>query len=207
MPEIHPTAFRVSHLPSFAFAPNVSIAFARLFPKFGQKQWENLGKSNDGFRLITNNRSAKKGGGVGFYVTQDLNCELLEKFTVMSDSFESIFIEIKAPNRRSIIVGEIYRPPNSNAVEFVELLHDLFSDNLFDNKSCFIMGDFNLNLLNHNDNTPCQDFFNFMLSKSFIPLTRKPTQISDTSSTLIDNIFVNSSFSDITSGIIVFRCN
>ena len=58
-------------------------------------------------------------------------------------------------------------------------------------------------LLNHNDNTPCQDFFNFMLSKSFIPLTRKPTRISDTSSTLIDNIFVNSSFSDITSGIIV----
>ena len=42
-----------------------------------------------------------------------------------------------------------------------------------------------------------------MLSKSFIPLTRKPTRISDSTSTLIDNIFVNGSFSDITSGIIV----
>ena len=88
----------------------------------------------DGFyRLITNNRTVFffKGGGVGFYVTQNLNCELLEDFSVMSETFEGIFIEIKASNKRNIIVGEIYRPPNSNAIDFGELVHGLLSKNRY----------------------------------------------------------------------------
>ena len=83
----------------------------------------------------------------------------------MSETFESIIIEIKAPNKQNIIIGEIYRPPNSNAIDFGEHVHGLLSNRYFDNKTCFIMGDFNLNLLNHIDNLPCQDFLNSMLSK------------------------------------------
>ena len=157
----------------------------------------------EGFTLVTNNRTGKRGGGVGFYITKNLNYDVLHEFNVISEVFESVFIEIKVPNRNNIIVGEIYRPPNSSPIEFTELFHALLSNKHFDNKTCFIMGDFNLNLLNCQDNSTSQDFLNLMLSNSFIPLTRKPTRISDTASTLIDNIFVNNSFSDITSGIIV----
>ena len=159
--------------------------------------------SMDGFNLITKNRTSKKGGGVGFYVTNNLDYTLLEEYSLMTETFESIFIEIKTRNNGNIIVGELYRPPNANPVEFVELLHDLLSNNYFTNKTCFVMGDFNINLLNCNDNPLCQDFLNLMLSKSFIPLTRKPTRITDVASTLIDNIFVNNAFCDISSGIIV----
>ena len=83
----------------------------------------------------------------------------------MTETFESIFIEIKTRNNGNIIVGELYRPPNANPVEFVELLNDLLSNNYFTNKTCFVMGDFNINLLNCNDNPLCQDFLNLMLSK------------------------------------------
>ena len=131
----------------------------------------------DGFKLITKNRTSKKGGGVGFYVTNNLDYTLLEEYSLMTETFESICIEIKTRNNGNIIVGELYRPPNANTVEFLELLHDLLSNNYFANKTCFVTGDFNLNLLNCNDNPQCQDFLNLILSKSFIPLTRKPTRI------------------------------
>ena len=49
----------------------------------------------------------------------------------MSETFEGIFIEIKASNKRNIIVGEIYRPPNSNAIDFGELVHGLLSKNRY----------------------------------------------------------------------------
>ena len=62
----------------------------------------------------------------------------------MSETFESIFIEIKAPSKRNIIVEEIYRPPNSSAIDCGEHVHGLLSNRYFDNKTCFIMGDFNL---------------------------------------------------------------
>ena len=121
----------------------------------------------------------------------------------MSDAIESIFIEIKVPNRSNIIVCEIYRPPNSSPTEFSESVYAVLSNKLLENKTCFIMGNFNLNLLNCNTNSTCQDFLNLMLSKSYIPLIRKPIRVSDVASTLIDNVFVNNSFSVITSGIIV----
>ena len=157
----------------------------------------------DGYRLITNSRTVKKGGGVGFYVSENLNCELLKDFNHMSETLESIFIEIKIPSQKDIIIGEIYRPPNSNAADFIESLNDLLTKNYLSQKTCYIMGDFNLNLLNYNENTTCQEFLDVMLSLSYVPFIRKPTRIADSTSTLIDNIFVNKSFSDIKSGIII----
>jgi hypothetical protein len=46
-----------------------------------------------------------------------------------------------------------------------------------ENKVCYIMGDFNIDLLKS--------------ESSFIPLTTKPTRITSHSATLIDNIFTN----------------
>ena len=62
------------------------------------------------------------------------------------------------------------------------------------------MGDFNLNLLHYNENSNCHEFLDLMLSHSFVPLTKKPTRVTDSTSTLIDNIFVNN-LTNITTGI------
>ena len=45
----------------------------------------------DGFKLITKNRTSKKGGGVGFYVRNNLDYTLLEECSLMTETFESIF--------------------------------------------------------------------------------------------------------------------
>ena len=53
------------------------------------------------------------------------------------------------------------------------------------------MGDFNLDLLKIDENQHIKDFTNIMFSTAFYPLISRPTRISNTSATLIDNIFVN----------------
>ena len=53
------------------------------------------------------------------------------------------------------------------------------------------MGDFNLDLLKIENNQHVKDFTNMMFSSAFYPLITRPTRISNTSATLIDNIFVN----------------
>ena len=65
----------------------------------------------NGYRLITNNRTAKKGGGVGFYVSENLDCELLKDFTHMSEILETIFIEIKVPHKKNIMLGKFIVHP------------------------------------------------------------------------------------------------
>ena len=63
------------------------------------------------------------------------------------------------------------------------------------------MGDFNTNLLNYEKHTLANEFINILFSFHLIHFTLHPTRITDTSSTLIDNIFLsNTTDSHIISG-------
>jgi len=55
----------------------------------------------------------------------------------------------------------------------------------------FILGDFNIDLVMSDFHTPASDFLNIFTTHSFIPTILYPTRITDTSSTLIDNTFIN----------------
>jgi hypothetical protein len=59
-------------------------------------------------------------------------------------------------------------------------------------KICYLTGDFNLNLLNVDHHGPRNEFFETMYMHSYLPLISKPTRITKTSATLIDNIFYKS---------------
>ena len=56
-------------------------------------------------------------------------------------------------------------------------------------KSIFLLGDFNVNLLNYNEHNQTSEFLHSLAPNSFIPLILKPTRITSHSNTLIDNIF------------------
>ena len=53
------------------------------------------------------------------------------------------------------------------------------------------MGDYNINLLNYDVHNNTAEFTDMMYANSFIPLVTRPTRITQSSATLIDNIFTN----------------
>ena len=67
-------------------------------------------------------------------------------------------------------------------------------------KSMFLLGDFNVNLLNYNEHNQTNEVLDSLTSNSLIPLILQPTRITSHSSTLIDNIFSNVIEPDIISG-------
>ena len=58
-----------------------------------------------------------------------------------------------------------------------------------ENKQVYIMGDFNINLLNSEKHNLTSEFLQLMYSNSYLPLINKPTRVTATTATLIDNIF------------------
>ena len=58
-------------------------------------------------------------------------------------------------------------------------------------KSVFLLGNFNVNLLNYNGHNQTNEFLDSLASNSFIPLILQPTRITSHSNTLINNIFSN----------------
>ena len=58
-------------------------------------------------------------------------------------------------------------------------------------KSIFLLGDFNVNLLNYNEHNQTNEFLNSLASNSFIPLILEATRIISHSNTPVDKIFSN----------------
>ena len=70
-------------------------------------------------------------------------------------------------------------------------MNDILSHISKDNKQCYVMDDFNLDLLQYNHHTPTQEFTETLYLFAFIPLISNPTRLTSFSATLIDNIFTN----------------
>ena len=60
-----------------------------------------------------------------------------------------------------------------------------------ENKLCYMMGDYNINILNYDVHAPTGEFVDTMSSYAFVPLINRPTRVTAASATLIDNIFTN----------------
>lgn len=65
-----------------------------------------------------------------------------------SDTTDSLFVEVLVPKGKNIIIGVIYRPPNRNLQSFVTNFNEVIDKIGKENKQCYIMGDFNINLMN-----------------------------------------------------------
>ena len=117
------------------------------------------------------------------------------------NELESIFIEIVNSKKSNIIVGVIYRHPSMDLTDFnCNYLNKLLENISNKQKTIFLLGDFNVNLLNYNEHNQTNEFLDSVASNSFIPLILQPTRITSHSNTLIDNIFSNVIEPDITSG-------
>ena len=88
----------------------------------------------------------------------------------------------------NIIVGVIYRPPEYNIDIFLSELNVLLDKIAKENKSCYLMGNFNINLTNYHCHASTGEFLDAMYSRMFYPLINNPTRITEHTATLIDNI-------------------
>ena len=67
-------------------------------------------------------------------------------------------------------------------------------------KSIFLLRNFNVNLLNYSEHNPTSEFLDSLAPNSYIPLTLQPTRITTHSNTHIGNIFSNIIDPDVMSG-------
>ena len=141
-------------------------------------------------------------GGTGIYVKNSLSYTPRPDLQIYKPfELESNFVEIINPKRSNIIVGCVYRHPCMGLNEFNDDYLNVLLEKLSkENKTIFILGDFNVDLLKYDKNNSTNDFLDSISSNSFLPQILLPTRIVGTSKTLIDNIFSNHISNDILSG-------
>ena len=143
-------------------------------------------------------------GGTLLYIANHLSYKCRNDLNIYKkNELESTFIEIVNPKKSNIIVGVIYRHPSMDLTDFnCNYLNKLLENISKEQKSIFLLGDFNVNLLNYNEHNQTNEFLDSLASNSFIPLILQSTRITSHSNTLIDNIFSNVLDPDIISDIL-----
>ena len=144
-------------------------------------------------------RQSKNGGGCAIYVNSKFKTSCLKELTVNEPFIETVFAEISLPNK-SINVGCCYRPPNSDINLFQNFIESKVSSIASSSCDLVFCGDFNLDMLKINEDLNSEAFYQAMNSYSLTPIISRPTRVTDSSFTLIDNFFV-SNLNSFTSGI------
>ena len=120
--------------------------------------------------------------------------EIRNDLTILNDVKETIVIEIPSSSvsvSKNVLVGVIYRPPGSDLKEFNEQFNNILDSIKSERKLCYFMGDWNINLLNYEHHSHTTNYVDVMYYYAFTPLINRPTRITATSATNIDNIFTN----------------
>ena len=103
--------------------------------------------------------------------------------------FEVVWIEIKNKKSKNIIVGCTYRHPHNNLDDYILYINKYLQKLHKENKEVDITGDFNIDLLKYDKNVKYQEFYNLMTSNGFLPQILLPTRVTDSTMTIIDNIY------------------
>ena len=146
----------------------------------------------DGYTLREDHRQNMTQGGVAVYINNKLQFVPRPDLAIFDEGvFESYFIELTAEGR-NIIVGEVYRIPNTNQQLFLERYQSIIDKIKLEKKDIIIGTDQNLDYLKIQQHNKTAEFFNMNLSAGLLPTMTKPTRIVHDKATLIDNIYVDS---------------
>ena len=146
------------------------------------------------YNFVESHRKNKSGGGVGIFLRDGILYKQRTDLSVFNDYCESSFIEIEKSvfgHEKNVVIGVFYRPPNTDIQCFIDVVKDICDKLRNENKLCYLLGDYNINLLNVDTDTSTADFSDVMFSNGFIPLITRPTRVTQSTATLIDNIFTN----------------
>ena len=134
--------------------------------------WLNVNDNNNfeipGYKSTELIRRNKIGGGICIFTRDYLNVKLRHDLVPDTGEMEALFFEIINERSKNIIVGTMYRPPNNRFNEFDNDLKAILTKLDKWDKPCYIMGDFNINLLKYDCCNFANHFLNQLSSSGYI---------------------------------------
>ena len=142
------------------------------------------------YDLISEVRQNKYGGGVGILINKKLKYKT--RLELCNSSFEkNCFVEIKTKTK-NLLVGSLYRPPNTKQKDFTRKIVSMNKKLLKEHNKSIILGmDHNMDFLKNDKNKETQTFIETILEPSLFPVTTRPMRVTKSTATLIDNIIVS----------------
>ena len=122
-----------------------------------------------------------KGGGIAVFLHESLTFNVRHDLSANNADIVALCVEIINKKSKNILINTQYRQPTRNCNEFEAYLNTFLAKSKTTDKTCFLVGDLNLNLI-----------VNLIFQHSLVPIVNKPTRVTKNNATLIDYIITNS---------------
>ena len=123
-----------------------------------------------GYKVIGHNRVNRAGGGVAVCVQDHVYFKTRPDLSYFDEECETVFIEVEEGQQRqnhNVIIGVIYRPPNQDISSFNDKMNNIVNIVRRENKTCYLLGDYNINILNYASQVQTALFVDMMSSNGF----------------------------------------
>ena len=140
--------------------------------------------------------SSPTGKGCAIYIKSSIfpYCKPLTNLCHKQTEFQSLFIDVKWPNKASFVIAVVYRSPSFPLDLLMPSLEEALNTLKELNRPSFLGGDWNVDLFHYSDRDEVRNFLNCLMSYGYTPTISITSRISNTppyTRTLIDNIFCN----------------
>jgi len=132
------------------------------------------------------------GGGIKVYYHNRLNISIIDEYTGIFDTHESIYFKLNQYKTKQIIFSCIYRPPNKNLKNFLNNLDEIHSTQYFADKQIVLCGDLNCDV--SKNNALSRNFLNTFANNGLKQLVTEKTHVDIRSgilNSMIDLVFSN----------------
>ena len=117
-------------------------------------------------------------GGLCIFLFESFSYKIRDDLAVNSSAIECWFGEVFNKNSKSIVLNLTYQPTNDDPNEQENHFKNILSKQKIANKELVLVGDFNINVLDFNENKIVQSFVNLMFQHGLIPTVNKPTRVT-----------------------------
>ena len=139
-----------------------------------------------GYELISKPRIGRKGGGVAILVSKYLKYRRRSDWEIQCET-ENCMIEVHT-GKTNIVICSVYRPPNTDTNDFLKFIDSLTNRKY---KNMIVGLDHNLDFLKLKQHKHTKEFLDKLIEQDLLPTITKPTRITKSTATLIDNILLS----------------
>ena len=103
-------------------------------------------------------------GGVYIFIHESIDFKERKHLSISKNDSEILSIKITTKTK-NIILSSVYRPPDSSLKELKNSLKPVFDNIRRNNKDFYLVGYFNINVLEYENNVKVKNFIKFCVSK------------------------------------------
>ena len=128
--------------------------------------------------MLYENRKYCRGEVVANFVHESLCYTKRSQLYINCGTMERLSIEISNNDIKNIIFNIVYRPLDGDLVVCESYFQSIVSHNSIKNKIVILAGNFDINVLEFEQNKKVQNFFNLMFQFGLVPTINKPTKVT-----------------------------